>query len=584
MVWWDSHQTNAHIGFEDDIVIQTDDPNQPITIPCAFLLNPRFDVLLNQVFDYANRPPYPGMEADLTDLLGLSQAAERVAILELYRRLREYIESGRNHVWHWYISNLVQPIRLTANQPSRLIGNPPWVVYNAMAADRQDKFRRQAALRDLWAGANLATQNDLAATFVATCVDYYLEPGGRFGFVLPYAALKARHWAPFRTGKWSPPEHAGRGRVLADLSKDAWDFFAVNNPPFPQANSSAVFGQRLDTTNPAEVVTPVALSDIQQVGNIEPVHIRMPWDKVKPLLTFTRQKQWPTAPSPAYAVAFRNGATLFPQSLVIFEKPNSQALGTVYFNTNPAKGAWQGTNGEGQVERQFIKQTVFSRLLLPFGTNGHSHIIAPFAADGASLLETLPKGSDSENFRQYWDIANRKYREHTSGRPPNTLTDRVDWLGNLSAQLGKSQPAKVIYNASGNNLVAAIIGNDQITSHSTYWAAFDDPDQAHYLSAILNAGCLQQFFREACRASDRGYMLLPVQNLPIPAFDAGNEHHANLATQSQLAHQRVAALVAEQVSGRRKINRNDVLRDGAMQPILAAIDQAVQAILPDYCS
>ena len=79
-------------------------------------------------------------------------------------------------------------------------------------------------------------------------------------------------------------------------------------------------------------------------------------------------------------------------------------------------------------------------------------------------------------------------------------------------------------------------------------------------------------------------MLLPVQNLPIPKFDAGNEYHVSLAMQSQAAHDRVAALVAERRAAGRKINRNEALNDPAMQPILAAIDAAARAILPDYCS
>ena len=88
----------------------------------------------------------------------------------------------------------------------------------------------------------------------------------------------------------------------------------------------------------------------------------------------------------------------------------------------------------------------------------------------------------------------------------------------------------------------------------------------------------------ACRASDRDFIHLPVQNLPIPAYDAGNEHHANLAARSAQAHARVAALVAERAASRRRINRSDALRDGAMQPILASIDESARAILPDYCA
>ena len=34
----------------------------------------------------------------------------------------------------------------------------------------------------------------------------------------------------------------------------------------------------------------------------------------------------------------------------------------------------------------------------------------------------------------------------------------------------------------------------------------------------------------------------------------------------------------------RRVNRNNVLCDGAMQSILASIDESVRAILPDYCS
>ena len=78
--------------------------------------------------------------------------------------------------------------------------------------------------------------------------------------------------------------------------------------------------------------------------------------------------------------------------------------------------------------------------------------------------------------------------------------------------------------------------------------------------------------------------MLPVQNLPIPAYDGGNAHHAELAAQSQAAHRRVAALVSERQSGGRRTSRNDVLRDGGLQAILAGIDAGVRGILPAYCA
>ena len=583
---WESRRGGPEISFEDRITVQTDDPAEPLTFPRSFLLNEHFDLMLNQIFDYAHLRSYPGIEDDLAAVLSMPTAADRNIMLDLYRRLRGYVEARRNHVWSWYIGNLVQPIRLTEQPPSRLVGNPPWVVYNAMAhnPERQDAFRHHAGQRGLWAGANLATQNDLAASFTATCVDYYLKPGGQFGFVLPYAALRGRQWEPFRSGNWSLPESAGRGRTLADLSPDAWNFFAGAVRPFPWANSSVVFGRKLDTAGTTAKVKPAPLAGMQRVGNTEAVRPRMSWEEAKPLLTFTRQEQRHTEASEAYAGVFRNGATLFPQSLVVFERPKERGLGLVYFRTNPAKGAWRGTDADGQVEEQFVRPALFSRLLLPFGTNGHSHIIAPFAADGASLLETLPQGDDVGHFRRYWNAADRKWQEFSSGRPPLTLLDRIDYQRALSTQLGAGQPSRVVYPKSGTWLQSCIVPPETIVDGTLYHFGSDDETELHYLAAVFNAPALASFFRDACRASDRDFHTGPVQSLPIPAFDAGNEHHANLAAQSQLAHQRVAALVAEQTAGRRKINRNDVLRDGVMQPLLTAIDQSVRAILPDYCS
>ena len=566
------------------IDIPTVESENPIRLPITILTLERFPQLLAMVFSYANRPETPDSENELLAVLGLSNQSDRESMLALYRRFREYIASGRNNVWQWYVANLVQPLRLSEAPVSRLVGNPPWVVYNAMSNERQDAFRRHATDRKLWAGAHLATQNDLAATFVATCVDYYLQPGGKFGFVQPYAALQARHWEPFRSAEWSLPPEAGRYSTLVDLSLEAWDLFSVNSPPFPQANSSVIYGTRIDTTNPTMPAQPVSLSNILVAATTESVNTRMTWEEVKPFVRWSRRRQWPTSPSPSYSDAFRTGATLFPQSLVLFENINSRALGIVYFHTNQGRGAYRGTDREGAVEEQFVRPVLFSQLLLPFGTLGRYYVVAPFTEDGTSLIDGLPQGDSAERFRQYWDTADQEYIDRKGARSPHNLTARLDRGRGLSSQLNLRNEFKVVYNGIGNYINASVIPCEDIINHNQYWFSSEDIDENHYLAAILNAGCLLRFFQEACQPTDRTFMLLPVQNLPIPAYDAGNEHHANLAAQSQLAHDRVAVLVAERQASGQRINRNDALRDGAMQPILASIDASVRAILPDYCS
>ena len=183
---WETRRNRGTMEFGEMVDILADESDNPIRLPSSLLLSERFPQLLTQIFDYANRTETPETEANLLAVLNLPNASDRAAIVTVYRRFREYIASGRDNVWQWYIANLIQPLRLANLPVSRMVGNPPWVVYNAMANDRQDTFRRHASDRKLSAGRHLATQNDLAATFVATSVDYYLQPGGKFGFVLPY--------------------------------------------------------------------------------------------------------------------------------------------------------------------------------------------------------------------------------------------------------------------------------------------------------------------------------------------------------------------------------------------------------------
>ena len=579
---WETRALSGAMAFGQGVDLPSEDPENPIRLPRSLLLRDRFHELLERIFDYANGAQNSDTEANLVALMNLSTEQEQEMLLDAYRRLRGYIRSGRNNVWKWYISNLVQPHRLSTTPATRLIGNPPWVVYNAMDADRQDVFRRHAAERGIWEGANLATQNDIAATFVAACVDYYLQRDGKFGFVLPYAALRARHWGKFRSGNWSSAK-SSEAVCHVDLSAAAWDLQAVNDPPFKgSAHASVIFGKRVQ---PGSRQKP----NIKPLGGVQKVagsgiDKRMDWNDVKPLLTFTSVKQWQTAPSPAYAQVFRNGATLFPQPLCVFEKPLSRALGKTYFRTNAGKGAWNGKERSGRVEERFVRAALFSRLLAPFGTLGHSHIIAPFSADGRRLARLNSLGEDSIDFSLYWDSANRDWREHSGSRRIKTLVAQIDYQGKLSAQLNHLTDKKVVYKRSGSYLEACVVSSQTIADGTLNWFASADQNELHYLAAIFNSPCLQEFFKNGCRYSDRHFQMLPVQNLPIPGYDADDKRHAKLAAQSVSAHARVAALVAERQSRNQRTTRKDVLADAAVKAVLARIDGLAREMLPAYCS
>jgi methylase of polypeptide subunit release factors len=51
------------------------------------------------------------------------------------------------------------------NRVDVLIGNPPWLAYRHMTGDMQKVFRKMSEERGLWAGADVATHQDLSALF-----------------------------------------------------------------------------------------------------------------------------------------------------------------------------------------------------------------------------------------------------------------------------------------------------------------------------------------------------------------------------------------------------------------------------------
>jgi hypothetical protein len=166
---------------------------------------------------------------------------DRPAIEQAYRILCSLHDERRNHIWGYYIRNLSRPIWLSqaANRADRLVGNPPWLRYNAMSGPLQRSFRLLAAQRGLWlGGAAVVTSQDLAGLFIARSTELYLKQGGRFGFVVPASMLSRSHYAGFRSGAWSAPT----SETHVALS-EPWDLTGVAPEPFP-VPAAVIFGHR----------------------------------------------------------------------------------------------------------------------------------------------------------------------------------------------------------------------------------------------------------------------------------------------------------------------------------------------------
>ena len=137
--------------------------------------------------------------------LGNARPLEEQDVLTLtqtYDTLRGLRREQRDHIWGYVSRNLSRPVWLSsdAQRAHVLLGNPPWLSYRYMSREMQATFRKESDDRHIWAGGNVATQQDLSAYFFARCIQLYLRLDGTIGFVMPYATLNRKQFEGFRQG------------------------------------------------------------------------------------------------------------------------------------------------------------------------------------------------------------------------------------------------------------------------------------------------------------------------------------------------------------------------------------------------
>ena len=443
-------------------------------------------------------------------------------------------DEGRDHIWGYYVRNLARPVWLAQpeNRVDALVGNPPWLAYRYMPRAMQAAFKELSDTRNLWAGAAVATHQDLSGLFVVRCIERYLRTGGRFGFVMPLAALSRRQFAGFR---------AGRFRAKVAFSQP-WDLHAVK-PSFFPVPASVVFGERADISVP--LATPAEA-----------------WSGRLPAQNASRDvaAQYITradagasagpAPLSPYAPRFAQGASVVPRVLFMVESRPATALGTgagrqAVRSQRSAneKHPWKELPAlDGVVESGFVRPLYLGDNVLPFRLLSPRMGVIPW--DGKKLLDsTDDQLDDYPGLADWWRRAEQTWNSHRSS-DRLTLGGQLDYRHKLSHQF--PAPAhRVVYSKGGMYLAAARISNPApVIDHTLYWAAASGIEEARYLTGILNSDVLTQLVRplQARGEHNPRHFDKYIFQLPIPLYESGNPEHQQLAELAEHAEEAAAAL------------------------------------------
>lgn len=403
-------EQNSDLWAAGNLVIRADDNRELFGSELSFpdgLLDDAgsFDQLVDELADRASKRK-PG-----ASIPSLNAVFSRLAIPEKFRPTIENTfktmcrlhDEGRDHIWGYYIRNLARPLWLSRerNRVDVLIGNPPWLAYRHMTPDMQKAFRLMSEARGLWAGAEIATHQDLSGLFAVRACELYLRKGGRFGLVLPNAAIDREHYAGFRSG-----HYGGRTGEVAIAFDPSWDLRRLRPHFFPRA-ASVAFGTRMELAHQA------GESEGDWAGKKMPDEVEIWTGRLKtPNAPWSEASEWLTrrpgkvqhvgqlTKSP-YAPAFTQGATFTPRFAFVVERREASSLGlpkgmiaVQSSRSVQEKKPWKDLPDISDVvESEFVRPFYTGETIFPYRTGTPQLAVIPCNKNGimgASQIEMHP--------------------------------------------------------------------------------------------------------------------------------------------------------------------------------------------------
>lgn len=465
---------------------------------------------------------------------------DQPVVAETFALMCRLHDEGRDHIWGYYVRNLARPLWLARkeNRVDVLVGNPPWLAYRHMSLAMQKTFKGMCESRHLWAGASVATHQDLSGLFVARAVQLYLKHEGRFAFVLPNTALDRVHYAGFRTGSY--PDDTEPTAVSFDIP---WDMRRLKPYFFPRP-AAVAFGRRV-TVDQAEGMPQVAE---HWTGRLPPGNEE--WSVVAPHIDRSESALHVSAddyPSP-YHGRFSQGATLVPRVLLMVEEQEAGPLGIAAglasvrsARSVSEKKPWKHLPPlDGTVETQFVRSALLGECVLPFRLRNEKKCVLPWY-EGALLsgddnrIDRFPRVAD------WWREAERVWKENTQGTM--SLVEQVDYRKKLSEQL-PSAVHRVVYSSSGMHVAAArVVNPSAVIDKSLYWATAATMLESFYLISVLNSEITTTRVRPLLSFSkEERHIDKNIWKLPIPAFDPNEELHLAIADLGRIAEQEIEKL------------------------------------------
>lgn len=491
------------------------------------------------------------------DLAGLTETAvEQLATV--YEHIKKLDDDGRDGIWAHYIKNAFAPVYVGTFD--YVVGNPPWIRWGYLSGEYRSRTLK------VWQDYGLfslkghqarlgAGEKDFSMLFVYACADRYLKEGGTLAFIITQEVFKSKGAGEgFRRFRIGP-----KGADLRAL----WMEDMVHLQPFHAANKTAIFALKKGeaTRYPVPVVewrrrpgtgrlSPEwTLAEVEartERKNLEAV----PVDPARPVSSWqtasrTQLRRLAALKGPGPYKAYR-GASTEPYGVFWLDLVERRPDGLLVIANQHDRGKRKVKLVRDAIEPDLIYPAAAGGDLQRYGIKSTFYVLvsqdpatrkpysqewmqehAPLTLAYLHQFEEVLLNRGSRVIKDF--MKETEYYAMYGIGPYTVARYRVAWK-----RMAQAMAATVLSTWRTPFGAKPIISTD-----TTSFMVAPSRTAAHYLCAVLNSDLVDAYIRSFSGAG-RGFGAPAVMaNLAVPAFDAADTRHAELAVLSEEAHRLV---------------------------------------------
>jgi len=473
--------------------------------------------------------------------------------------MRELHAADRNHVWAYYIRNMIRPSVIAEEKVDRIIGNPPWLTYGQSTDIIREELRGMSEQRyQIWAGGRNSANQDVATLFYARCAELYAGDGAVIGMVMPHSTLRSSQHLKWRSGKYQRKGRRNAPSIGLDFQVFApWDLDNVVPDFFPM---------------PAGVVF-ARYAGVGRGASLAPGTVQV-WrgNWKEDYASITRKSEAlhhddGNFKSP-YAELSSRGADINDRRLFFVDiQPHTAMIPAANsVNVRASQSSQDKVTYDGQLHRldgvvhnDYLFDVYPGECIAPYVAVEPLKAVLPVHRP-TMTLPMLPDGGLDvaalhDSMRRRWDNAAAMFREAHQGRTITELFANMNHLNKLTNQLDYLQSAisgdgttRIAYTTNGEPTAALVKDSHAILDTNLYQTICRSKKEAHYLLAIINSNELAIRAKPFCPtnwAKKIRHFHKHGWKLPIPRYDADDPLHIKLGELGANAEQECQAIIAD---------------------------------------